>query len=79
MVNKLLSLIKSTEAKDLFVDCNGEKLIVTDVNYNENNNAIELMTSKGSVKWVELNGKYPAWKKSQVFIGLHIRNMVYLK
>ncbi len=66
MINKLLSLIKSTEAKDLFVDCNGEKLIVTDVKYNENNNAIELMTSKGSVRWIELNGKYPIklWKKS---------------
>ena len=66
MVNKLLSLIESTGAKDLFVDCNGEKLIVTDVKYNENNNAIELMTSKGSVKWIEMNGKYPIklWKKS---------------
>ena len=66
MIDKLLDLIKSTGAKDLFVDCDSEKLLVTDVNYNENNNAIELMTSKGSVRWIELNGKYPIklWKKS---------------
>ena len=64
MVQKLLELLESTDAKDLFVDCNGDKLIVTDVEYNENNKSIELKTSKGSVKWVELNGKYPAWKKS---------------
>jgi hypothetical protein len=40
--------------------------MVIDVNYNKNNNAIELLTSKGSVKWIELNGKYPIklWKKS---------------
>ena len=59
MIDKLLNLIKSTGAKELYVDCNGEKLMVTDVNYNKNNNAIELLTSKGSVKWIELNGKYP--------------------
>jgi hypothetical protein len=66
MIDKLLNLIKSTGAKDLYVDCNGEKLMVIDVNYNKNNNAIELLTSKGSVKWIELNGKYPIklWKKS---------------
>ena len=66
MINKLLELLESTDVKDLFVDCNGEKLLVTDVNYNENNKAIELMTSKGSVKWIEMNGKYPIklWRKS---------------
>ena len=66
MIDKLVNLIKSTGAKELYVDCNGEKLMVIDVNYNKNNNAIELLTSKGSVKWIELNGKYPIklWKKS---------------
>ena len=78
MIDKLLNLIKSTEAKDLFVDCNGEKLLVTDVNYNENNKAIELTTSKGSVKWIEINGKYPIklWKKSQAYTRLLIQSIM---
>lgn len=63
MIMKTEDLIKALQEKkgaDLFIDCGqGDKFQVIDFKVNENNNSIDLMIHRGSVRWIEMDGKHP--------------------
>jgi hypothetical protein len=61
MKEKLLNILQSNnDIKDLFVDCGqGDKFQIIDIDVNEKTGALYFKIHKGSVKWIEIDGKYP--------------------
>lgn len=60
MIEKLIKFIEEHPNANLFVDCQqGDKFLVQDVVYSKNDNSIEFKVSPKSIKWIELDGRYP--------------------
>lgn len=60
MIKKLKELFNNHDIDDIFIDCmQGDKFMVTGFEYDEDNKKLTFKIHKKSVKWIELDGKYP--------------------
>ena len=60
MNKKLIELLQKNPEADLFIDCGqGDKFQVIGITENEDNGSISLHINRGSVRWIEMDGKHP--------------------
>lgn len=58
--NKLLKILENNEVDSLFVDCGqGDKFMVTGIDFNENGKSIQLKIDKRSLRWIKMDVLHP--------------------
>ena len=60
IVMDISNIIQFEEVHNVIIDCEqGDKFLVKEVSYNKNDKSLVLHLNKESMKWIEMDGKYP--------------------